>query len=73
MTERSNQTGDNFNRWRLGLPTPIPVPQTGWICPVCRRGVSPTAQYCPCQVCQVYTQPVSEPFRITCYNDSNDF
>lgn len=23
--------------------------QTGWICPVCGRGVSPFVDYCPCQ------------------------
>ena len=30
----------------------VPIVATGWICPVCHRGVSPNMSSCPC----VYTQ-----------------
>lgn len=60
----SSTNGDNicfecknsYNNSHIHIPNncniPMPqgfVKQEGWICPVCRCGVAPWVDYCPCQ------------------------
>ena len=58
--EGSNNDGIKIMvEWIDNQPTIEPPQMTGWICPVCGRGLSPFTSVCPCK-------DVGKGWEVTC-------